>query len=208
MPFNDEICKLVIENIELLEEAPSIIKEVEKKIFNAINKKFETFFSNRNGWKQDGAYTYYDDDGGETTFSSDSWPTDKVDEGYFIYYQFRGESSSKSSYKLSILNGKIPNAKYGIFFELDLSSLGLTNQQWKKILREKHQAKPQLAELGVFLEGLTLCIPIILDAKLIAGEYPDFDVCLKPVDDALDTLMKAHPYIDEIVQETPKINVA
>ena len=208
MQFNDEVSKIVIRNIDLLEDAPNIIREVEKKIFKAINEKFETFFSNLDGWNQDGVYTYYSDaTDAQTTFSAVSWPLD--DEDYAVYYEFcESDDDEFDPYHLSILTGTRTISHYGIFFSIDLDYFGVKKSKWKAFLREQYQARPQLAELGVSFEGQKLCIPIVLDATLMAEEYPDFDTCLEPIENALAILMKAHPYIDEIVQETRKINVA
>lgn len=60
MPYNDDICRLVIENIALLEEAPLVIEEIEKIIFEAINNKFKKIIEKDESWK--GVYSYHEDD--------------------------------------------------------------------------------------------------------------------------------------------------
>ena len=205
MPFKDEICKIVIENIELLEEAPDVIEVVEEKIFKAINKKFESSFKGKVGWKDDGVYTYFDTEG-QTTFSSKNWPIDP-DGDYPVYYNFERLTGDNSNYFLPILLGKVPTEYYAIFFSVEYREFGMNKSQWKKILIEKYQKEPKLQELGVVYDNDgSLCIPVVLDMQTVANEYPDFDESLEPVDTAIKILMEAHQYIDKIVKELPKMS--
>jgi len=201
MAFSNEICKIVIENIELLEEAPNVIDEIDNKVFKEINNRFKAYFDGKEGWKDEGVYTYLDDGDGETTFAPIGWPEDE-DTDYTAYYQFCCNSDENFQYRLTALAGKIAFAKFGIFFSAE--NVGMNKKQWKSFLMSQYQSKPILQESGVTYEGGSLCIPIVIDPKLMAEEYPDFDACLKPVDDAIEILMKVNPYIDEIVKEAMK----
>lgn len=203
MAFSDEICKLVIENIELLEEAPNVIDEIENKVFKEINNRFKAYLDGREGWKDDGVYTYLDDGDGETTFAPIGWPEDEETD-YTAFYGFNCNSGDNFQYWLTALGGKKSSAKFGIFFNVENNSIGMKKNQWKSFLMGQYQSKTVLQESGVTYEGSSLCIPIVIDPKLMAEEYPDFDACLNPVDDALEILMKVNPYIDEIVKEALK----
>lgn len=200
MSYNNELCKLIIENIELLEEAPGVISSIEKLAFQKINHKFKAFFVGRAGWKDDGVYDYFDDDGGETSFASASWPVDD-DGAYAAYYQFSEACGDLSEYYLSILTGKVPKDNYGIFFDVDANFFGMNKRTWKAFLQNQYQLNPKLGELGVEFSAGRLCIPIILDATLVAKEYPDLEESLNPVDDALAILMEAHLHISGIVEK-------
>jgi len=199
MAFSNEICKLVIENVDLLEEAPTVIEEIENKVFNEINNRFKAYFDDREGWKNDGAYNYLGDGDGETTFAPIGWPEDEETD-YTAFYQFRCNSGEDYLYWLTALTGKTSLVKYGIYFSVDINSMGMNKKQWKNFLMNQYQSKQILQESGVTYEEVSLCIPITIDPKLMAEEYPDFDTCLKPVDYALEILMKVNPHIDEIVK--------
>jgi hypothetical protein len=198
MAYSDEICKLVIENIDLLEEAPKVIDEIESKIFKEINIRFKLYFDGKEGWKDNGEYTFLDD-GGKTVFAPIGWPEDE-DTTYYAYYGI-GNLGGDNEYWLTPLISKASTDKLGIFFNVVSNAIGMKKNQWKIFLMNQYQSKPILQELGVICEGLSLCLPISIDPKLMAEEYPELDACLKPVDDALDILMKVNPYIDEIVKE-------
>ncbi|MBU4185192.1 MAG: hypothetical protein L6263_02885 [Desulfobacteraceae bacterium] len=198
MPYNDDICKLVIENIALLEEAPMVIEKIEKNIFKEINGKFEAFFENYDNWE--GCYSYREEDHGETTVKPPKWPGDEV--AWHAFYSFSNDPDDECNYPLTALLGATSLDMYAIYFCVDENNLcGMKRNPWKDFLKKQYNARPDLKASGVQLEGECLSIPIRLDPKAVAAEYPDFDECLKPIDDAINTLMKVHPLIDEIVQE-------
>ena len=201
MAYGDAICKLVIENVELLEEAPNVIEEVENKVFKEINNRIKTFFANREGWKEDGVYTFLEDiEDAQTTFAPIDWPEDE-DKNYTAYYSFRSGSGEDYQYWLTALVGKTSADRFGIYFEVDCNSVGMNKRQWKNFLASQYQKQPFLQESNVLLEESSLCIPIIIDSKLMAEEYPFFETCLKPVDDALEILLKVNQIIDAVVRE-------
>ena len=199
MPYNDDICKLVIENIALLEEAPLVIEEIENNIFKEINSKFKEFFENYDNWE--GAYLEEDE---ETTVKPQKWPGDA--DGWYAYYTFKDDSDERN-YPLTALLGETTLDKYAIYFGVDENNLcDMKNKSWKAFLKQQYLARPDLKANGVQLDGQYLSIPIRLDRKVVAAEYPDFEECLTPIAEAINTLMKVHPLIDEIVQEALKQN--
>lgn len=206
MAFSADICKLVIGNIELLEDAPNVISEIENKVFKEINARIKSYIDGNEGWK-DGVYTYFDEDDGETTFAPTGWPEDE-EGNYTAWYGFNRKTGEGYKYNLSALVGKTPLDNYGIFFGVDNNSMGMKKNQWKNFLSNQYINKPILQENGVIYDGLLLYIPITLDPKLIAEEYPLFDACLKPVDDALDILVKVNPDIHGIVKELENLGSA
>ena len=208
MPYNNEICKLVIENIALLEEADSVIEEIQKTIFKEINNKFKDHFENNASWE--GVYKYWeDDDEDETTITLKKWPKDD-EANYIAYFTFEitPDADKKCNYHLTALLGGRNSKGYAINFYVDEKNLcDMNNKAWKEYLRKQYLEKPVLQNNGVQIEGKCLSIPIRLDLKKVAAEYPDdFDQCLKPIDDAIKILEDVSPVIDEIVQEALKQN--
>ena len=45
-----------------------------------------------------------------------------------------------------------------------------------------------------------LFLPFSFNAEKAAAEYPAFDKCLAPLDEALDKLLEVHPHIDTLVK--------
>lgn len=201
MPYNDDICKLVIENIALLEQAPLVIAEISETIFKEINKKFKDYFENDTTWE--GVYSYFEEgDCEETRMKPKTWPSDEDE--YQAYYEFT-DDSEECEYYLTALFGGIPLCKYSIYFCFEANNLcGMNKRTWKDFLKKQYLARADLHVNGVQLEDECLSIPIRLDPKAVVAGYPDFDECLTPIDEAINTLMKVHPIIDEIVQEALK----
>ena len=53
MAFSNELCQLVIQNMEIVETAPSVVDEVETLLFAAINERIKERVPKK-GW--DGVY--------------------------------------------------------------------------------------------------------------------------------------------------------
>ena len=205
MLYNPGICKIVIENIELLEEAPSVIEQIEKVVFKQINERFREFFKTKEDWKGD--YTYFEEEGDqETWFLPVNWP-DPNDEGtcYPFCYTFIQINAGEGYYNcLTALTGKTTLDKYAICLSIDRKNCEMNKKQLKDFLQKRYQSVPELQTSNVQLESEVLFIPICIDTKKLLEEYPDCDECLQPVDNALKNLMDVHPFIDKIVQEAQK----
>ena len=52
---------------------------------------------------------------------------------------------------------------------------------------------------------LTLNLPFVFDAEVLAAEYPTVDKTLAPLDAALDKLLEVHPVLDTAVRELAKM---
>ena len=197
MAINDDVCKVIIENVELLEAAPLIVDEIEKKIFKAIDQKFEEMYGSREGWK--GIFTYHEDaDDAETTFAPHDWPENEEGE-YKAYFSF-SHNDEEMEYYLTALMGKHPQAAFGIYFCVDYGYFGLKKAQWKTLLAKEYYDTKEIQD-AVVLDEDTLFIPVTLDDRQVSEEYPDFDQSLKPLQTALHHLSRITPYVDTIVKK-------
>jgi hypothetical protein len=64
--------RLVIQHLAILEAAPIIVGEVEKRVFGAIDKKISDWVDLRGDWE--GVFDYLDD---ESSFKPTSWELDE-----------------------------------------------------------------------------------------------------------------------------------
>lgn len=192
--------RLAIQHLSVLESAPEIVAEVEKKVFAAIDAKIEDWVKLQNNWE--GVYNYIEE---ELSFKPKYWEKDE-NEDYCAYYCIGCETGEDYEYSLSPLLGVVPD-KYGIWFRVDarwvtgLSGKGV-NAAWKKYLAERF-AQTKLKELDFQLEGDSLYLPIHVDANVLANDYPDsLDTALEPFNKALERLEAAHPEIDTLLKDT------
>lgn len=192
--------RLVIQHLAVLESAPAVVEEVEKRVFGAIDEKIKEWVESQGDWE--GVFDYPDE---ETTFKPQSWEKDE-NESYLAYYTLGCETNDGYAHTLSPLLGVTPT-NFGIWFSLLTSWItGMSGKgakpgaTWKKFLAE-HFPKTKLSELNFELHGESLFLPIRIDAQALAEAYPDsLDDALTPIDDALKRIEAAHPEIDALLK--------
>lgn len=192
--------RLVIQHLTVLESAPTIVNEVEKRLFDAIDKIIEDWVQSKENWE--GVFDYFDN---ETTFKPLSWEKDEKGT-YCAYYAFGNEDNEGYSYYLSPLIGIVP-VRCGIWFGVETAWVTRLNGKgakpsaaWKKYLAVQFP-QTTLAASGFELQGENLFMPVRIDAQILAESYPDLlDDALAPIIDALKKIEIAHPQIDELIK--------
>lgn len=187
MSQSHEIHKLVISNMAVLEQAPAVVDEAEKRIFGAIDEKIEKWVKAQEGWV--GLFGFLED---KTSFKPASWPI-ADDDGYLAWFEIGMLSGENYHHNLSALVGAVPQ-EFGFFFILYAPWLtGLENQKraqpgrkWANFLNEHFSDFPLLTANGFRPEVEMLFHPVRIDAAALADAYPDtLDDALEPVDEAL-----------------------
>lgn len=201
-----EAHRLVIQHLKVLEDAPTILVEVEKTVFSAIDHEIERWVQSRpEGWQ--GVYSSRT---GETYFQPKSWGTDDKDDYRFWYQLYWTEPTDTLRYPLSALVGAARH-QYGLYFDLDIETLTRLKGRrkaeaaWKSFLNDAFPATG-LADLGFKMVGAYPFLPITVDATVLAECYPaSVHPALTP---ALDGLFKAletaHPKIDNLLVSAQK----
>lgn len=195
--------RLVIENLAVLETAPTFVAEVEKRVFAKIDERIRTWVEEQDQWE--GTFTGFLED--ETSFKPKSWPID--DRGsYCAYYTIGCDKSDGEDFEywLSSLVGAV-DYQLGILFSVNASDVTRLSgkgtrpgQAWKNFLAKTYGERPQLKELGFQLSGESLFYPLYIDAAALASAYPDsLEDVLWPLDEGLERLAKAHPEIDQLL---------
>ncbi|GAC1607830.1 MAG: hypothetical protein NVS3B3_11360 [Aquirhabdus sp.] len=197
---NNDINRLIINNLAVLEAAPVLIEQIQNKVFQILDSKIENWVRSQEGWI--GAYQYLEN---ETYFHPPIWKADSSDECY-ASYQLCIETGEIDCYPLSVLTGAVPD-QFGLWFAVDpksvtrLSQGSKKNTQWRKFLI-KHFALTQLSEAGFRIvdDGLFIAFDVV-DPQLLADCYPNsLDDALACVDKVLDILEKKHPEIDALLK--------
>lgn len=205
MNESHEIHKLVINNMAVLEQAPAVVNEAEKRIFGTIDEKIEKWVKAQEGW--DGVFDFLKD---ETTFKPESWPEADDDSYSLIYFTTGMLPSEGYEHYLSPLVGAVTQ-EFGFYFGVHAPWLtGLENQKraqpgkkWANFLTEHFRDFPLLAANGFRPEGEMLFHPMRIDAAALAEAYPDtLDDALEPVDEALDHIAAALPDFDRLIKTT------
>lgn len=201
MSDKHEVHQLVIRNMAVLEQAPAIVEEAEKRIFGAIDRKVEEWAAAQGEWV--GVYNFLAD---ETTFKPGNWPESEI--GYLAYLELGYAPEIDCQHYLSPLVGAAP-LEFGLRFAVHAPWItGLEGQKraqpgkkWANFLQSAIDDFPALAANGFRVEGELLFHPIRLDPAILAEAYPDtLDDALEPVDEALAHLAAALPEFDRLIE--------
>lgn len=201
MNENHEVHKLVIRNMAVLEQAPPIVNEAEKRIFGAIDKKIEAWARAQEGWA--GVFNFLED---ETSFKPEVWPVDaNGDRRYFFGIGL--VTAEGLQHSLSALVGAV-DVQFGIHFIVDAPWVtGLENQKraqpgkkWNSYLKSHLDEFPKLSANGFRQEGESLFCPVQIDAAALAEAFPDtLDDALEPIDEALAHVVAALSDFDRLI---------
>ena len=189
MSYPDELCRLVIGHMEIIEEAPAVVEEAQNKLFVAINERIKRRVAARAGWK--GCYELGITSGEQgTRFAPSAWPED--DAGAYLAYYYLDQAADICDHWLSVALGLRGDALC-LHFHVERALSNLVAKEHKKLFLDFYSATPSLAESGFQIDkNGEIFLPFILNASKVAEEYPDFDEALEPLDAALETLFKAH----------------
>lgn len=198
MKYPVELCQLIVNNMAILEEAPSVIEHVEEKLFDALNEHIKARVTTRAGWT--GCYEFYTGDKDQTTFAPAGWPTD--DDGWLQTYftLYRVEAGEDYEWLSSVIG--LENTALTLQFMVKPVFTGLKAKEYKKLLHDFYSTTPALAEAGFLVaKNGTIYRPFALDAGKVAEEYPDFDEAFTPLSAALDDLFKVYGEFDNFVKK-------
>lgn len=215
MQFSDELSKLVIQNMEIIETAPSVVSEIEKALFESINERIEQKIKRKRNWS--GVYDLViENEYPDTSFRPNHWPIDDKEGTYDAWYGLYRTEKGDGLNWLSCATG-VRGAELCLFFAFEYSHFksdcnesNMNLREYKNKLSECYEnAKSILESKGFFLakdvrSHIYIFRPFCFDAETLAKEFPDFDEALKPLDEALDNLFEVHPVFDEFVVNTLK----
>lgn len=207
-----QAAKLIIENIQLLEQANNLILgELGKYFFGAVDQVIKV-----NAIEIDetiiGLYDLYNN---QIWFISEKWKKEMFDfenkktwNDMYAWYELDTENDENglSNFYIShFFNNELNRIVFR--FSLSRNSFNkISAKYWKAFISQMNQTYPQIEKLGFKFNDEAdgnWYIPIVsLDQKSVAENYVNeiLEDALTPITDALDILKQAHPYFDKIVQ--------
>ncbi|WP_151790323.1 hypothetical protein [Acinetobacter junii] len=208
---NIKAVKLIIENIQYLEQAKTLLEEeISYELLVAVDTIVQEHIYGLENW--DGTF----DLNGSCLlqFAPKSWKAKQGDEfkyqNFYARYNLDCESSiigGDSNYWW--LSTFIKNDVERIVFRFspyyDNYREQVNKTKWSKFANEQNQLIPQIEQEGLKFNALNGFWYLIVDGiepkNVIEGfENNDLVEALTPITDALDILEQAHPYFDKIVQ--------
>jgi hypothetical protein len=196
MNYPNELCQLVIRNMEVIEKAPEVVEATEKRLFAAMNARVEKAVKAQKSWK--GCYDLVtDNEDEETSFAPKSWPENE-DESYGAYYSLTHTEDSGDYEWLSCATG-VMGAALCFAFTVDSEDV----KEYKKALESFYAGNSVLQKAGFSLSQSkkSSVRPFTFASDALEKECPDFDEALAPLDAALEDLFKAHGEFDKFVKK-------
>lgn len=205
-----QAAKLIIENIQLLEQAKIILEgELSQTFFNTVDKLIEQSVESFDD-EMIASCNFYED---STWFLYTQWKQElfsfddsKTWKNLYAFYELTHEGCNERSNDWWLTNF-FPNDLDRVIFNFALWKNGFNKtlaKEWKVFAIQMNNDHPQIEELGFkFNPEGNWYLPIqSLDQKLVVENYENdtLEDALTPITDALDKLKQAHPYFDGIVK--------
>ena len=206
---NKQAGKLIIENIQMLEEAIALLEgELSEDFFAEVDKfvkhKIEEF---EGEWR--GEYAFLTE---SLSFAPENWQLQQMDtfkakNTWAVYQLWNQPVSEDSSAELNWLCIFFSNPNQYAIFRFELKPANFVNRTQKALkafTSNQNEIYPEIERLGFkFLpKESAWMLPIAsLDQKQVAECYVEDNLAdaLTPIIDALDKLQQAHPYFEKIV---------
>lgn len=204
--------KLVLENINMLEDAYAFIEEeLEPTIFGVIDEVVKNFAEQELDSTK-GVFNSYED---EINFTIPLWETEKDEHApswknsLAFYYLASEKALLKQDVTYFEITKLFVNNKDRVAFVFypcwGNEKIKQTKNKWKTFLRNQNEAFPQLQALGFKFYPDDLCwyLPIKpLDVQQVIACYEEDNLedAMGPIQDALKTLLEGHQYFLKIIE--------
>lgn len=204
--YGEELSRLVINNMNVVQIAPKVVEEIEVKVLTGLNDICKVFA------EQQGFHGQFDmgskSDEAEIEFyqNSDYWKNG--DDIICSYYLDSEENENDDMYWLTDLLGVYNNAHSTFAYRIDYTKLkDIKLKEYRHNLAVHYDNNQLLKELGFRVggNGQYIYLPFKLDQQILSDEYPDeLDTVYDVVRDSLEKIKKAHNVFNKITQDIVK----
>jgi|GEM_PF-1259628 len=213
---NKEAAKLIIENIQMLDDSYTVTESVENNIFDEIyafiEENVEEFSKDSIEEFSDEWFGKYVHDETWPWFAPKKWQVgqgDSLDTLAAYYLAARLKSDADDNWSLTSLfaSGK---SSYGFWVELDRSQFQKkpTVRELKAFTLGQNQTHFAIEKAGFkfYPEDGAWFLPFTLDVNQVAENYVSDNLvdAFVPITDALKKLQEAHPHFVNIIEEAKK----
>ncbi|MBN6711023.1 hypothetical protein JFL47_10945 [Haemophilus haemoglobinophilus] len=201
MNSKKEAFKLIIENIQMFDEASQLInEEISEQIFDKIEDVIRNSqYLGRFDFFETSDFNFYPEKWLSSTQNKEN-PNNSYAHYYFGFLSNESKNDVGSYWCITpLFSHKQESMVFGFY-----SYIKCSTRDWKNFIKEMNEEYPQLNELGFKWnpnEGSFYIIIPPLDKQKIIESYPDFDDAFEPIKNALNILIEAEPIFDEIVEK-------
>ncbi|OTG98219.1 hypothetical protein B9T24_02375 [Acinetobacter sp. ANC 4654] len=208
---NVQAAKLIIENIQLLEQAKIILEgEIAEKLLTSVDEVVKRYLEGFEGWG--GNFNFYEKN--DLKFAPENWQakqeTEFKHQNFYARYCLNCESSEIGGdyhewWVSTFLKNDIDRIIFSIYPWYENYKEKVNKKKWNEFANEKNQLQPEIEQCGFKFNASNGSWYIVVDGiepKTFIENYESdtLEDALIPITDALGKLEKAHPYFDKIVQ--------
>lgn len=202
---NVNAVKLIIENIQLLEQSKKMIEdEISVKLFEKVDSVIKEKIESFEGIEWDGYFKFSED---YLAFAPSNWKvkdSNKFHQNFYARFSLGCESEDNYWWLSTFLKNDVDRIVFN-FYQWQPNFSKCTTKDWKAFANEQNQLKPQIEQLGFKYNAASGGWYLIVDGiepECFIESYENDDLAdaLTPITEALDKIKQAHPYFDQIVQ--------
>lgn len=208
MSNNKEAGRMILGNLELFNQTVVLFKqELEPEILAKFAEAIQRW-ADKHGWTS----VVDSEDIDDSWIAPQSWcfKEENDDDDANPWFLFAPEDADDFSSRLADLFG-VGSTIVSWWFCVDEKRLGFEGREGKKAWKKSWQAVAEkyaehLNPFGVIYDGECFHLPLTLDPTKLADAWDNdnYDELFEPLIAALDTLEKAVPILDEMVNEMRK----
>lgn len=194
MAYSPDICRLVIENAALVEEAQAVLTNVDGRLYENIWDFIKKLAAEQKYFDLTGSKD------GNYFFSRQAWGKTEREEPIAAFWlDYQGDNSDRSW--LSILAGIVPGTSAGLYFWYEWVQKGIRRREWKSFLKDFFISNPGLRDNGFVLndEGTAITRPLRIDLQCLADNFQNPEVCFDAIGNALDAIYAERKSFETLV---------
>lgn len=191
--YPEDLCKLAIDNVELIEDSLTVVDAIEEKLISNINNYLKEFAAK--------AKLKGDFDDFEGGFWKKNWQTS--DDSWLAWFYCTQTQNGDSDWTISSLLG-CRGAKIAIKFYIDPKVLGTDKKQAIKMLNTFYNQNETLQEKGFYIdqeEKNSINIDFTISKDEAFNSYFRNKHSFKELDNALEQIMSSLELFDSFIKK-------
>ncbi len=191
MGYSDELYKLVLQNMEIVHEAPKVIEELDNELVVAFRDILEQTFKEKQGWQFD-----FDYEEGEYWIAPQEWLDEDGNRMAHYSLDWLGEEDMEWV-KLATFN----ESSLILMFTFEKDKFNMNVKMLQAKLESFYSSNKILQDANFVYNNKKkgILLSFKLNPKELAEEYPNFDNSLVPFKNTLEEILKVNGEFEKFV---------
>jgi hypothetical protein len=199
MKYDDNLIKIVLDNMELVEESNNILISIEESILSSLFN----YIKNLNEKNKIFEIGTYDTEKQEMYFLKKKWYNSDNDIE-LAYFSFECDET-KNSWPI-VLTGQSPDSVAGFYYYISYNEFGLNRREWRNFLQKEYNLYHDFLKNGFSINksGDSIIKTFILEKECLSLSYPNFNDCFTPIYKAYHDIINNIVLFDNILKDIKK----